>query len=68
VELETWNAPPGDVIPNHPSFAVLLYRGTGIGDAETARSRFASNGWGGSWVDGVFDFHHFHRTVVSEGT
>jgi uncharacterized protein YjlB len=22
----------------------------------------AEHGWGGSWVDGVFDFHHFHST------
>jgi uncharacterized protein YjlB len=62
MEMETWNAPSGDVIPNHPSFAVLLYRGTGLLDADAARSRFSANGWGGSWVDGVFDFHHFHST------
>lgn len=55
---ETWHAPPGDEIPNHPSFAVLLYRRVG-GDL---RSLFAEHGWGGSWVDGVFDFHHFHST------
>ncbi len=27
--LETWAAPTGEVIPNHPRFAVLLYRGRG---------------------------------------
>jgi uncharacterized protein YjlB len=27
-----------------------------------ARALFAEHGWGGSWVDGVFDFHHFHST------
>ena len=26
------------------------------------RALFARHGWGGSWVDGVFDFHHFHST------
>src|SRR3712207_7280866 len=66
MELETWHAPPGEEIPNHPSFPVLLYRGTGLGDAEAARERFAANGWGASWVDGVFDFHHFHSTSRSE--
>jgi uncharacterized protein YjlB len=59
MELETWNAPPGDTIPNHPSFPVLLYRGVDVSDA---RGLFAQHGWGGSWVDGVFDFHHFHST------
>ena len=62
MELETFNAPQGDAIPNHPRFAVLLYRGTGLESADAARARFASNGWGGSWVDGVFGFHHFHST------
>ena len=58
MKLETWHAPPGEEIPNHPSFAVLLYRAVG-GDL---RSLFGQHGWGGSWVDGVFDFHHFHST------
>jgi uncharacterized protein YjlB len=62
MELETWQAPAGEEIPNHPSFPVLLYRGTGLAEPEAARERFTANGWGGSWVDGVFDFHHFHST------
>jgi uncharacterized protein YjlB len=59
MELETWHAPPGDTIPNHPRFAVLIYRGVDVGDA---RALFAEHGWGGSWVNGIFDFHHFHST------
>ena len=62
MELETWLAPPGDVIPNHPRFHVLLYRGVGLDGPDSARALFASHGWGGSWVNGVFDFHHFHST------
>jgi uncharacterized protein YjlB len=64
MELETWHAPPGDRIPNHPRFPVLRYRGVeaaGSG-AAAARALFATHGWGGSWVDGVFPFHHFHST------
>ncbi len=38
---------------------MLVYRGVDVGDA---RGLFAANGWGGSWVNGVFDFHHFHST------
>ena len=64
MELETWRAPPGDPIPNHPHFAVLVYRGVaGAGDAGAARALLAGHGWGGSWVDGVFDFHHFHSNA-----
>ncbi len=59
MRLETWTAPPGNAIPNHPRFPVLLYRGVDVSDAERL---FGVHGWGGSWVDGVFDFHHFHST------
>jgi uncharacterized protein YjlB len=58
MDLEIWVAPPGDVIPNG-RFPVLIYHGVEVSEA---RELFASNGWGGSWVDGVFDFHHFHST------
>jgi len=57
MRLETWNAPPGDRIPNHPRFPVLIYH-----EVEDAPELFAQHGWGGSWVNGVFDFHHFHST------
>lgn len=59
MRLETWSAPPGDVIPNHPRFEVLLYHEVDVSDV---RALFAAHGWGGAWVDGVFDFHHFHST------
>jgi uncharacterized protein YjlB len=64
MELETWHAPPGDRIPNHPSFPVLIYHGVDAAreGAEAARALFARHDWGGSWVDGVFGFHHFHST------
>jgi uncharacterized protein YjlB len=64
MRLETWQAPPGETIPNHPSFPVLVYRdvpAVAAGPAD-CRALFAERGWGGSWVDGVFDFHHFHST------
>ena len=58
MQLKTWTAPPGDTIPNG-RFPVLLYRDVDVSDAQAL---FAANGWGGSWVNGVFDFHHFHST------
>lgn len=64
MRLETWHAPPGDRIPNNPRFPVLIYHGVdaaGAG-ADAARRLFDQHGWGGSWVDGVFGFHHFHST------
>jgi len=41
MELETWHAPHGDAIPNHPRFPVLLYRGSGLRDPGAARERIA---------------------------
>jgi uncharacterized protein YjlB len=64
MELESWHAPPGDAIPNHPRFVVLVYHGVDAArqGAGAARALFAEHGWGGSWVDGIFDFHHYHST------
>jgi len=64
MDLDTWHAPAGDTIPNHPRFPVLVYRGVdaareGPGAVERL---FAQHGWVGAWVDGVFDYHHFHST------
>ena len=47
------------MIPNHPRFPVLVYRGV---EWDDARALLAAHGWGGAWVNGVFDFHHFHST------
>src|SRR3954464_1334240 len=64
MRLDTWAAPPGDRIPNHPSFPVLIYHEVEAASEgpDAPRALFAAHGWGGSWVDGVFDFHHFHST------
>ena len=65
MDAETWTAPPGDEVPNHPSFAVLVYRRVPavLDGAETFRALLAEQGWGGTWTDGVFPFHHFHSTA-----
>ena len=60
---QTWQAPPGDRIPNNPRFPVLVYRQLeAVTGADAARALFVEHGWGGSWVASVFDFHHFHST------
>jgi uncharacterized protein YjlB len=64
MQLEEWHAPPGDQIPNNPRFPVLIYHGVdgARAGADSARELFADHGWGGSWVNSVFPFHHFHST------
>ena len=38
MRLETWNAPPGDRIPNHPRFPVLIYHEVEGGTPSYSRS------------------------------
>jgi uncharacterized protein YjlB len=51
-------------IPNNPDLPLLVYRQalpeTG---ADGCRELFRSNGWTGSWVGGVFSYHHYHSTA-----
>jgi uncharacterized protein YjlB len=52
-------------IPNHPSLPVVLRHGVVeiVGDPAQCEALFASHGWGGSWRNGVFPFHHFHSNA-----
>jgi uncharacterized protein YjlB len=54
---ETHHFADDGAIPNNP-LPVLVYHG--VDDCE---ARFARHGWGGSWRNGIFDFHHFHSTA-----
>jgi uncharacterized protein YjlB len=51
-------------IPNS-SLPVLVYHGIEevAAGAASCEELFAGNGWGGSWRDGIFPFHHFHSTA-----
>ncbi len=44
---------------------VRLYRGIVSGHdlASQIESLFRRNGWGGTWRNGIFDYHHFHATA-----
>ncbi len=58
-------ADDGDV-PNN-RLPLLVYRGAlGPEVADRARafeSLFARNGWGGSWRNGIYPFHHYHSNA-----
>lgn len=56
--------------PNNDRRPVLVYRDafeaetlSGGGLAEAIESRFAQNGWKGSWRNGVFPYHHYHSNT-----
>ena len=53
--------------PNNQTLPLLIYKGALLlqpGDDESAIKKvFESNGWTNSWVDGVFDYHHYHSVT-----
>lgn len=53
-------------IPNNPKLPLLLYQqlfDSKDGLKEQFENAFRENKWGGSWVNGVFDYHHYHSTA-----
>ena len=49
-------------VPNNPRLPLVLYRQVFERDisAEVAIDCFAQNGWQGAWINGIFDYHHYH--------
>jgi uncharacterized protein YjlB len=59
----TMMVPPAGEFPNSPVLPVLLYRdafSAAAGGAAAIERRFTDNGWGGTWCDGLYAFHHYH--------
>lgn len=56
-----------NVIPNHPTWPLIVYQGVFQPDAHdpasTAEAFFTANGWGGTWRNGIFAYHHYHSTA-----
>ncbi|OHB65412.1 MAG: hypothetical protein A2Y76_10555 [Planctomycetes bacterium RBG_13_60_9] len=55
------------VFPNNRKLPLLVYKkalnpGTADLTAEV-QALFAENRWGESWIDGIYDFHHYHSTA-----
>ncbi|MGK9175187.1 cupin domain-containing protein [Yokenella regensburgei] len=52
-------------VPNNPELPVLVYRQVLPAHNRTAAAQhlFTTNGWPPQWVDGVFDYHHYHSNA-----
>ena len=65
VELVFLNA--SETYPNNEALPLILYSGAidpGLEDMTTRlQELFTGNGWTGCWVDGIYDFHHYHSTA-----
>jgi uncharacterized protein YjlB len=53
-------------IPNNPALPLLVCPGV-LGKPDLSPSRckelLAENGWGGTWINGVFFYHHYHSNA-----
>ena len=48
--------------PNNERLPVLVYRGV-LRGADEMEKTFHRNGWGGSWRNGIYEYHHYHSTA-----
>lgn len=55
------------VFPNNRKLPLLIYKKALAPGAQDPTAQvqaiFADNHWGGSWVDGIYDYHHYHSTA-----
>lgn len=64
-EVRAYNFEDDGKIPNN-ELPLLVYPqalGEGERTASRCKERFAENGWGGAWVNGVFSYHHYHSNA-----
>jgi uncharacterized protein YjlB len=61
-EPQTLLLPPGETMPNS-RLPVLIYRGVLEGGARGFDALFRTNGWGGTWRNGVYDYDHYHSNA-----
>jgi uncharacterized protein YjlB len=64
----TYSFPDDGQIPNNPDLPLVLYRGgidlTGSPDPEAViEKRFAANGWGNIWCNGIYPYAHYHSMI-----
>jgi uncharacterized protein YjlB len=56
------------VVPNHPHWPLVIYRNAvklpaAFDPAAVIEDLFATNGWGDSWRNGVYDYLHYHSRI-----
>ena len=64
MENRAVNLEDDGVIPNS-SLPLILYK-KALADADLAagfEALFTSNGWAGTWRNGIFSYHHYHATA-----
>ena len=66
-KVQTCILPDDGTFPNNESLPLVLLRGVfnvreGI-SPDTLKKVFHQNDWENSWLDGLYDFHHYHSSA-----
>jgi uncharacterized protein YjlB len=67
--MEAYVLADDGLIPNNAKLPLVLYRqaltleGLRNEPERAFEALFGSNGWRGAWVDGIYDFDHYHSTA-----
>ncbi|MFP4356622.1 MAG: cupin domain-containing protein [Phycisphaerae bacterium] len=63
-DIEAISLETSEGIPNHPAWPLVIYRqAVDEQTADRIEAQLQSNGWAGTWQNGVFDYHHFHSNA-----
>lgn len=57
---------PQGFFPNNPRFPLLIYKqvfAISNEPAQTLQNFLKKNHWSNSWVDSIYDYHHYHSTT-----
>src|SRR4030042_756517 len=67
--IEAYVLADDGLIPNNAKLPLVLYsqalalEGLRSEPERAFETLFRLNGWRGAWVDGIYDFHHYHSTA-----
>jgi uncharacterized protein YjlB len=66
IEVQSFMLEDDGTFPNNPTLPVVVYPQAIAGREDPVtfcRQRLQENGWGGTWVNGVFGHHHYHSNA-----
>lgn len=66
IEVREYSFEDDGRIPNNPELHLLFYPRAldeSSRSASACKALLERNGWGGSWVNGVFPYHHYHSNA-----
>lgn len=65
LRIERYEFRDDGLVPNNPTLPLIVYRDaykTVLNERETIAA-LAANGWSNGWINGIYDFHHYHATA-----